>query len=263
MGAALLMSSDEEKADADVLIAILSDIHANREAFEACLDAVARDGAERLVLLGDIVGYGPDPEWCVNTVRHLIDDGAMVVRGNHDDAASTGTYSMNINARLALEWTRNQLDPDARAFLGSLPMQVAEEDRLYVHASGNAPDNWHYMLDADDARGHFLHCDTAISFCGHTHQPALFSATPAGKITAFTPESAVSIPLTRQRQWLAVMGAVGQPRDGNPAAAYGLYDTGTRELRFCRVAHDNETTARKVREAGLPDALATRLLRGQ
>jgi predicted phosphodiesterase len=262
-GAALLTWRDEEKANAAVLIAILSDIHANREAFEACLDAAARQGADRLVLLGDIVGYGPDPEWCVDKARRLIEDGAVAVRGNHDEAASTGVYTMNVNARLALEWTRNQLDSDARAFLGSLTMQVAEEDRLYVHASGNAPDSWHYMLDADDARGHFLHCDASIAFCGHTHQPALFSATSTGKVTAFRPESAQSIPLSNQRQWLAVMGAVGQPRDGNPAAAYGLYDTDTRELRFCRMAYDNEATARKVVAAGLPEALATRLLRGQ
>jgi len=246
-----------------VLIAILSDIHANREAFETCLNDASRAGADRRVLLGDIVGYGPDPEWCVDKVRRLMEDGAIVVRGNHDEAASTGTYSMNVNARLAIDWTRNQLDPETRAFLGSLPMQLKEEDRLYVHASGNVPDSWHYMLDADDARGHFLHCDASVAFCGHTHQPALFSGTSAGKVTAFRPESSESIPLSNQRQWLAVMGAVGQPRDGNPAAAYGLYDTETRALRFCRVAYDNEATARKVIAAGLPEGLATRLLRGQ
>lgn len=245
-----------------MLIAILSDIHANREAFETCLDAATRDGAARFVLLGDNVGYGPDPEWCVGRVRRLIGDGAVAIRGNHDAAASTGTQSMTLNARLAIEWTRNRLDADTRSFLGSLPMHVQEEDRLYVHASGNAPDLWHYMLDADDARGHFLHCDSSIAFCGHTHQPALFSATAAGKVTAFRPEKSEPIPLSSQRQWLAVMGAVGQPRDGNPAAAYGLFDTETRELRFCRVAYDNETTARKIVEAGLPEALATRLLRG-
>jgi diadenosine tetraphosphatase ApaH/serine/threonine PP2A family protein phosphatase len=242
-----------------VLIAVLSDIHANREAFTACLTASEAAGRERLVLLGDIVGYGADPEWCVDKVRDLIEAGAVAVRGNHDDAASKSTQSMTANARIAIEWTRSRLDAEARAFLGNLPMHVSEDDRLYVHASANAPDAWHYMLDTGDARGHFLSCDAAISLCGHTHRPTLFSATSVGKIAAFTPNAAEPIPLDTQRQWLAVIGAVGQPRDGDPAAAWALYDTDTRELSFQRTAYDIETAARKIRTAGLPEALAERL----
>ena len=262
MAVALLTWTNEEKAYADVLIAILSDIHANREAFEACLDTVSRDGAERLVLLGDIVGYGPDPEWCVERVRRLIEDGATVVRGNHDEAASKGAQAMTANARIAIEWTRTRLDAEARAFLGALPMRADDEDRLYVHAEASAPEAWRYVLDPEDARRHLAACEASVSFCGHTHRPALHCLSTMGRVTSFTPTASEPIQLTRQRQWLAVMGAVGQPRDGNPAAAYGLYDTGTRELRFCRVAYDNEATARKVIAAGLPEALATRLLRG-
>lgn len=245
-----------------MLIAVLSDIHANREAFEACLDAVSQTGAGRLVLLGDIVGYGADPEWCLDRARRLIADGAIAVRGNHDDAAAKSTQSMNSNARIAIEWTRNQLDTEARAFLGSLPMRVEEDDRLYVHADASAPASWHYVLDSDDARTHIMACTATVSFCGHTHQPALYSASAAGKVTGFSPNAAEAIPLPAQRQWLAVMGSVGQPRDGNPAAAYGLYDTDTRELRFCRVPYDVDAAARKVLAAGLPEALATRLYRG-
>jgi len=246
-----------------VHIAILSDIHANREAFIACLAATETAGADRLVILGDIVGYGADPVWCLDKARELLATGAVVLRGNHDEAVAKSTQSMNLNARLAVEWTRNQLSAEDRVFLGHLPMQVAEEDRLYVHASANAPEAWHYMLDADDAHGHFLHCDAAVSFCGHTHQPALFSASPAGKITTFTPDAAEPIPLAPQRQWLAVMGSVGQPRDGNPASAWALYDTGSRELRFHRTAYDIEAAAAKVRKAGLPEALAERLYGGR
>ncbi|UVC07815.1 metallophosphoesterase family protein [Rhizobium sp. TH2] len=243
-------------------IAILSDIHANQEALTACLAAIEAAHADRLVILGDIVGYGADPVWCLDKTRELLATGAIVLRGNHDDAVAKSTQSMNLYARLAIEWTRNQLSAEDRTFLGSLPMQVAEDDRLYVHASANAPEAWHYMLDADDARGHFLHCDAAVSFCGHTHQPALFSASPAGKITTFTPGAAEPIPLGPQRQWLAVMGSVGQPRDGNPAAAFALYDTETRTLRFQRTAYDIEAAARKILAAGLPEALAERLFAG-
>lgn len=243
-------------------IAIMSDIHANREAFETCLDAADTAGADRLVILGDIVGYGADPEWCVARLRQLIEAGATALRGNHDDAILKSTQSMNPNARLAIEWTRNQLSADDRAFLGSLPMQASDDDRLYVHASANAPESWHYMLDADDARGHFMSCDAAIAFCGHTHRPALFSASPAGKITAFKPNAAEPIPLPAQRQWLAVMGAVGQPRDHNPAAAWALCDTETRELTYMRVHYDIETAAKKILAAGLPAMLAERLYGG-
>lgn len=245
-----------------MLIALLSDIHANREAFETCLDAVARDGAERIVLLGDIVGYGADPEWCLDRARRLIEDGAIAVRGNHDDAASKITQSMTSNARIAIEWTRNRLDAEARAFLGSLPMRIDDEDRLYVHAEASTPAAWRYVLDPEDARRHLSACDAKVSFCGHTHRPALHSLSGMGRITSFTPDASESIPLVAQRQWLAVMGSVGQPRDGNPAAAYGLYDTESRELRFCRKPYDTDTAARKIIDAGLPDALAARLIKG-
>ena len=245
-----------------VLIALLSDIHANREAFEACLDAVASHGADRIVLLGDIVGYGADPEWCLDKARRLIEDGAVAVRGNHDDAAAKATQSMTSNARIAIEWTRNRLDSDARAFLGALRMRVDDEDRLYVHSEASAPASWRYVLDTEDAKRHLAACGAQVSFCGHTHRPALHCLSTMGRVTSFTPDAAESIPLAAQRQWLAVMGAVGQPRDGNPAAAYGLYDTGSRELRFCRVPYDIEAAAKKILDAGLPEALATRLYRG-
>lgn len=246
-----------------MLIAVLSDIHANREALEACLAAVARDGVDRIVLLGDIVGYGADPEWCVDTARRLIEDGAVAVRGNHDDAAAKGTQSMTSNARIAIDWTRNRLDNEARDFLGALPMRIDDEDRLYVHSDGSAPASWRYIHDADDARRHLGACSALVSFCGHTHRPALHCQSSMGRVTSFTPNSIEPIQLTRQRQWLAVMGAVGQPRDGNPAAAYGLYAADSRSLSFRRVPYDTDAAARKILDAGLPEALATRLTRGK
>ncbi|MBX9454583.1 MAG: metallophosphatase family protein [Rhizobium sp.] len=245
-----------------MLIAILSDIHANREALESCLDAVAAARADRIVLLGDIVGYGADPEWCLDTVRRLIEDGAIAVRGNHDEAAASTTQSMTSNARVAIEWTRNRLDADARAFLGALPLRIDDGDRLYVHADASAPGAWRYVLDSADARRHLNASDAQASFCGHTHRPALHCLSAMNRITSFTPSASEPIPLGAQRRWLAVMGAVGQPRDGNPAAAFGLHDTTTRTLRFCRTPYDTETAARKILDAGLPEALAARLLKG-
>ena len=246
-----------------MLIAILSDIHANREAYETCLEAAAAAGAERIVLLGDIVGYGADPQWCVDKTRELVAAGAICLRGNHDEAAVIGPTSMNETATTAIEWTRTQLSPEALAFLADLPMTVEEDDRLYVHADASSPARWHYVTDAESAGIHFDATPKRVSFCGHLHQPGLYSRLGQGTVTAFTPNSAGPLPLLTQRRWLAVMGAVGQPRDRNPAAAYGLYDDRTRDLRFMRAAYDVETAANKIRAAGLPDSLATRLLSGR
>jgi len=244
-------------------IAILSDIHANREAFEACLDAAGAAGAERFVLLGDIVGYGPDPAWCVEKSRELVAAGAVCLRGNHDDAAAGGAVSLNGTARAAIEWTKERLDADQTAFLAGLPLTVEDEDRLYVHADGSSPARWHYVTDCESAALHFNATQKRVSFCGHVHQPALYSRLAQGHVTAFTPSSAAPIPLLPQRRWLAVMGAVGQPRDRNPAAAFGLYDDTHKELRYMRAAYDMEATAAKIRAAGLPESLAARLLTGR
>ncbi|WP_439631004.1 metallophosphoesterase family protein [Shinella sp.] len=244
-------------------IAILSDIHANREAFEAALAAANAAGAERFVLLGDIVGYGADPEWCTEQAMAMAADGAIVLRGNHDDAVGNATVSMNATATLAIEWTRRQLGSETRAFLAGLPMKAREGDCLFVHADASAPADWNYVLDASDAGQHLGACDARVSFCGHVHKPALYCTAPAGKVTHFCPVAATPVPLLPQRRWLAVMGSVGQPRDGNPCAAFALYDTQSAELRFLRAAYDVEKAAQKIRAAGLPASLADRLFEGR
>ena len=246
-----------------MLIAILSDIHANREAFEAVLAAANAAGAERFVLLGDIVGYGADPEWCAEQAIALAADGAIVLRGNHDDAVGNAAVSMNATATLALEWTRRQLGGETRAFLAGLPLEAREGECLFVHADASAPADWNYVLDTSDAGEHLAACDARVSFCGHVHEPALYCTTPSGKVTHFRPVAATPVPLLAQRRWLAVMGSVGQPRDSNPCAAFALYDTASAELRFLRTAYDVEKAAGKIRAAGLPASLADRLLRGR
>lgn len=246
-----------------MLIAILSDIHANREAFEAVLAAAEAAGAERFVLLGDIVGYGADPEWCVERAMALAADGAIVLRGNHDEAIGNLAVSMNPTATLALEWTRRQLGEKARAFLAALPLKAREGDCLFVHAEASAPADWNYVLDASDAGQHLSACDARVSFCGHVHKPALYCSAAGSRITHFCPVAATPVPLLAQRRWLAVLGSVGQPRDGNPCAAYALYDTQSAELRFLRAAYDMETASDKIRAAGLPASLADRILRGR
>ncbi|MCF3641096.1 metallophosphoesterase family protein [Rhizobium sp. TRM95111] len=245
-----------------MLTAILSDIHANREAFEAVLAAAEAAGAERYVLLGDIVGYGADPEWCVQRAQALQDDGATVLRGNHDAAVGNPSVSMNAAAALALEWTRRQLCPRSRAYLAALPLDARNGEILYVHAEARAPEAWNYVLDGHDARRHLAACDARVSVCGHVHKPALYCMGADDRVKRFTPSGAMPVPLLAQRRWLAVAGSVGQPRDGNPAAAYCLHDERANTLAFRRTAYDVETAAAKIRAAGLPAALADRLFEG-
>jgi diadenosine tetraphosphatase ApaH/serine/threonine PP2A family protein phosphatase len=244
-------------------VAILADIHANREACEACLADAERRGAERLVLLGDIVGYGADPAWAVARARELAAAGAVIVKGNHDEAAVSERPGMNAAAATAAAWTRRVLAEDARAFLDALPLEVEEEDRLYVHADAQDPRHWHYVRDAEDARRSLDAVQARVVICGHVHVPALYGLTATAKLVSFRPVADVAVPLTRPRRWLAVLGAVGQPRDGDAAAAYAMLDTSTSEITTIRVPYDIAAAAAKILGAGLPESLAARLFRGR
>jgi predicted phosphodiesterase len=121
-------------AEESVLLALLADIHANRQAFSACLDFARAQGAERFICLGDYVGYGADPEWTVETVMNLVEKGALAVRGNHDNAIGIPSETMSAEAQAAIEWTRGRLSAPQRRFLAELPMTLQEDDRLYVHS---------------------------------------------------------------------------------------------------------------------------------
>jgi len=246
-----------------VLLALLSDIHANRQAFTACLEAARTRGAERLVLLGDFVGYGGDPEWTVDTVMGLVEQGAIAVRGNHDHAIGVPSETMNAAAQAAIDWTRERLGPAQRQFLASLPLTHEEDDRLYVHSEASNPPRWRYVQSAEDAARSMFATPAQITFCGHIHLPALYSLSATAKMTGFAPTTGVGVPLLKGRQWLAVAGAVGQPRDGNPAACFLTFDTESREITYCRVAYEVEAAAKRIRDAGLPRWLADRLSQGR
>jgi diadenosine tetraphosphatase ApaH/serine/threonine PP2A family protein phosphatase len=246
-----------------VLTAIVTDIHGNREALEACLAHAGRHPIDRFVFLGDYVGYGADPGFAVDTVMQYAERGAISLLGNHDSAAIGALERMNDEAMLAIEWTRRQLKPAQLEFLAGRPLTAEDGDRLYVHASAADPAAWDYVFDERSAGRSLQATDAALTFCGHTHVPALFHLTVTGKIAGFDPDAGVAMPLTPQRRWLAVIGAVGQPRDRNPAACYALYDDGSRTLTYLRVPYDIESAARKIREAGLPPFLAARLAWGR
>lgn len=246
-----------------MLIALFADIHANRQAFEACLDHARAQGSQRYVFLGDYVGYGADPDWVLTTVMDMVGQGALAVLGNHDNAVGEPSETMNSEAQVAIEWTRSQLGPEQRRFLADLPLTVQDESRLYVHAEASKPKSWIYVKSTVEAATSLSVTPAHITFCGHIHTPALYSLSITAKMTAFTPVSGAAVPMLPGRRWLAVLGSVGQPRDGNPAAAYALLDTDKKEITFCRVPYDVDEAAARIRKAGLPPWLADRLHTGK
>ena len=246
-----------------MLIALLTDIHGNREALEACLAHTRALRIGRYVFLGDYVGYGADPGFAGETVAAHVERGAVALLGNHDAAVCGGDERMNETAAAAIAWTEGQLSAAQHDFLNSLPLTAKDGDRLYVHGSAAAPARFDYVTDERAAGASFQATDAQTTFCGHTHVPALFHLSVTGKLARFDPEPGIAIPLSPQRRWLAVIGAVGQPRDRNPAACYALYDDAARTLTYVRVPYDIESAARKIRAAGLPSSLATRLAWGR
>lgn len=245
-------------------LAFLADIHGNREALDACLSHAARTGVDRYIFLGDLVGYGADPVYVVDTVIEYAEKGALVLLGNHDAAAITGqTDGMNQYARDAIAWTHDELDEAQRAYLAGLKSSATEEDRLYVHSDAMAPDAWHYITNATEAERSMRATDKRLTFCGHVHRPQLYHMTPMKPAVHFKPPSGQAIPLVGQRKWLAVQGSVGQPRDENPAAAWGFFDSDRQELTYMRVPYDIETAAGKIHAARLPQILAARLYIGR
>jgi diadenosine tetraphosphatase ApaH/serine/threonine PP2A family protein phosphatase len=245
-----------------MLLALISDIHGNDVAFRACLAEARRLGAEQVVFLGDFVGYGAEPEEVVRRAEPLVAAGAVAVRGNHDHAIDAGDVAMNAAAAYAIAWTRRRIGEETRRFLASLPLTVAVEDRLYVHADASDPAAWNYVIDAQDARASLMGTEASITFCGHTHVPALFCLAPDGGMETHATDAGMPVTLTAGRRWLAVIGSAGQPRDANPAAAFATYDTRSRTFVHRRALYDVETAAAKILDAGLPTRLAARLLVG-
>ncbi len=243
-----------------MLIALMSDIHANRQAFEACLAHARGQGATRFAFVGDYVGYGGDPQAVVDLIVGLVEEGAVAIRGNHDETGADG--NMHDAAADAARWSHAQLTPASRAFLNDLPLTAQDEDRIYVHGDASAPAKYRYVTDALTALRSLEGCDARIVVSGHVHVPALYAQSGPTALP-FTPPTGVRTPLLRQRRWQVTLGAVGQPRDRDPAAAYALYRPETAEIMFCRVPYDIEAAAAAIRKVGLSEGLAARLFVGR
>jgi len=241
-------------------LAVLSDIHANFEALRACADHARREGAGRYAFLGDLVGYGADPVACLDLIEELIGTDGIAVLGNHDDAALTGWCDdMSFEARDAIYWTRSQLQERHFSFLRSLPLTAATGEVFLVHASADEPRKWTYVTDGTQAARCMDASQAHLTVVGHVHHQLLYHTQPVGRPRPFHPSAGMPIPMSRQRRWLALAGSVGQPRDGNRAAAYAILDLKNLTITFHRVVYDYGEAARKIIAAGMPQRFAKRL----
>jgi predicted phosphodiesterase len=228
-------------------IAIISDIHGNLPALESVLDHAGSVGASTFWCLGDIVGYGPFPNECVALIREKC---SIVLKGNHDSGlvGDTDVQEFNRDGLRAILWSREVVLPEHAEFLKKLPLKAMAEAVTLVHATPHNPANWDYLLTLHAAQAAFDAFTTDLCFVGHSHVPGVI------------PERSLRGREGERR--IVNVGSVGQPRDGNPASSYVLFDPETRVVELVRVTYDIQRTAEAIHKADLPDFLAKRLFKG-
>jgi len=239
--------------------AVLSDIHSNLEALDAVLAAADEAGCERVIVLGDIVGYGADPD---AVIARLAERDAVAIAGNHDLAA-TGGFDVtwfNEVAAAAIAWTKRTISAETRAYLDALTPRRDTPSALLVHGSVRDPVA-EYLLAPQDAAASFALDAFPLAFFGHTHLPTVFRAKEDGTVNGWVLEDNVDLRLTPGERYMVNPGSVGQPRDRDARAAFMIWDDGRVTGR--RVAYPIETAARKILDAGLPRWLAERLALGE
>jgi len=237
--------------------AIIADIHGNLEALEAVLEDIKIQKCTHFACLGDIVGYNANPRECLEIIRKM---GIPCVKGNHDEYCSSDGPLTDFNpyAAQAVNWTRRQLTEDEKKWLRELKYVRMVKNFTIVHATLDEPDRWGYVFDRLAAAANFPYQNTSVCFFGHTHVPLAFvrdTVVRGGTYSKFKVEPG--------KKYFVNVGAVGQPRDNNPKAAYVIYDTVENTIELRRVDYDIAKAQRKVIEAGLPERLAERLAFGR
>ena len=238
-------------------IGILSDIHGNLEALESVLKAVQQEAVDRIICLGDLVGYGPNPNECVQATTAVSD---VILAGNHDHAAidRLSTDCFNEYARKAIDWTRQQLTTDAKQLLEALPLIVREDRFTLVHATPEAPEAWNYLFGYTDALQCFEAIDTPVCFVGHSHVPTVYAKNKG----AIVVQDAAEVQFEEGKTYIINVGSVGQPRDGNPNAAFGIFDDEKGLFNLMRCTYPVQTVQEKMQKYGLPPYLIDRLAYG-
>lgn len=239
--------------------AIISDIHGNLEALESALLEIEKTQVDSILCLGDIVGYGPNPNECVAKIKEISD---VCLAGNHD-YAPLGRLDLayfNPWAKDAINWTAERLSPDSKQFLTELPLKMEVDGFTIVHATPATPDEWNYITTIGDAVRNFTEFKGQICFIGHSHVPMVVSVDENDEYRLIK-KSAFNI--EKGMRYIINVGSIGQPRDLNPKASFGIYDNESKTYELKRVDYDLSQTQSKIRESGLPEFLAERLESGQ
>ncbi len=237
--------------------AIISDVHSNLEALNAVLEKIEKEKVDDLLFLGDSVGYGPNPNECIDIIKK---EARVLLAGNHDHSVLglTDVEYFNPYAKAALEWTKEVLTNENMAFLNTLPitMRLQEEEIYLVHSTPKEPEQWHYLSNTRDAYINFHFFTERICLAGHSHEPIIIEQLPEGNMIVHKDCTDIK----DEHRYIMNVGSVGQPRDGNPDAVYALLDKNSIEIK--RVSYDIVLTQKKMRDVGLPSYLIERLARG-
>jgi len=233
--------------------AILGDIHANLEALQAVLGDAQNEKITHYACVGDVVGYAANPRECMDAIRKLD---CPIVKGNHDEYASVDDDCVNFRpmAADAIRWTRKQLTDEERQWLRDLKFVRFVETFTIVHATLDMPQKWGYVMDKLAAASSFSYQSTQVCFYGHTHQPCVFIRDGVIRGGQFE-----KVRVEPGKKYFINVGSIGQPRDGNPLAAYAIYDMVSGVITLKRLSYDIKKTQEKIYAAGLPEKCATRL----
>ncbi|RKX71013.1 metallophosphoesterase [candidate division WOR-3 bacterium] len=234
------------------MIALISDIHSNLEALNRVMEEIDRLGVERIWCLGDVVGYGADPNRCCEIVRERCE---LVIAGNHDWAVldKTDITYFNPVAKEAVLWTRRELSGENREFLDRLGLKLKADQYLLVHSSPSRPEEWLYLFEREQFEEEFQAFGEPVCFIGHSHVPVIVD----DELKIY----GTGVNVEPNHRYIINIGSVGQPRDGDPRASFATIEGDRIEIR--RLEYDIETAQEKIRKAGLPEFLAERLAAGR
>jgi predicted phosphodiesterase len=241
--------------------AFISDIHANLEALEAVFKDIEGQDIDEIICLGDIVGYGANPDECADLVRQKC---TYILLGNHDAAAVNllATHHFNSHAKIAIEWTAANLNNDVRSFLLSLPLVLTRETLTLVHSTPYEPNMWYYITSLEEAAFNFQYFDTQVCLVGHTHIPIIIVLDTKKEVYVHQ-ASQINLHGMEESRLLINVGSVGQPRDRNPDSCYAVLDTTLGDFFYRRVPYNIEKTQAKMKKIKMPDFLINRLIEGR
>ena len=236
-------------------VIIISDIHGNLEALNKVLEYIDKlEEEKRVVCLGDIVGYGPNPIECFKIVESLTD---KICLGNHEDSIldTNYDYQINMTAREAIRWTRGILNNEIKEAIKRLPLRIEEDNVLYVHASPDDPMLWKYITNARNAYSSLIEMKHSLCFVGHSHIPGVYAYQKIQR-------EGKKVVISKEGKTIVNVGSVGQPRDGSPMLSFAVFDDDNWGVEIIRLEYDYHKTMAKIEKANLPLFLAERLARG-